>query len=170
MERKRIELPDLLSDGKLPFEARDMLLASGDFPAGRYNAMVVGWGSFGIMWGRPFVQVVVRPTRYTFEFMNEFETFTLSAYPGGFKKALAILGTKSGRDGDKIALAGLHPETSLAVAAPSFLEADLVVECRKIYWDDLDPERFLDPRIMGQYPARDFHRIYFGEIVAASRG
>jgi len=170
MARTRIEFSELLSDGKLPFESRDMLLTSGDLPAGRYNTMTVGWGSFGIMWNRPFVQVVVRPTRYTFEFMNEFETFTLSAYPAGFEKALALLGMKSGRDGDKIAEAGLHPEASLAVAAPSFVEADFVAECRKIYWDDLDPERFLDSRIMKQYPGRDFHRIYFGEVVAAARG
>jgi flavin reductase (DIM6/NTAB) family NADH-FMN oxidoreductase RutF len=170
MTRHRIEPSDALPEGKLPFEIRDLLLASGDFRAGSYNAMTIGWGSFGVMWNRPFVQVAVRPTRYTYEFMNRFETFTLSAYPAAFKKALALLGSKSGRDGDKIAESGLHPEASLQVAAPSFAEADLVVECRKIYWQDLDPANFLEPGIMGQYPGRDFHRIYFGEIVAASRG
>jgi len=169
MLRIRIESSELLSDGRLPFESRDLLLASGDFQAGRYNAMTVGWGSFGVMWNRPFVQVVVRPTRYTYAFMNEYGTFTLCGFPKGFERALALLGTKSGRDGDKIAEAGLHPEPSLAVAAPSFAEADLVVECRTTYWDDLEPARVLDPRIMDQYPGRDFHRIYFGEIVAAAR-
>lgn len=54
------------------------------------------------------------------------------------------------------------------VAAPAFAEAELVVECRKIYWQDMQPENFLDPAIEGLYSGRDYHRIYFGEIVAVA--
>jgi len=141
------------------------VLTAGDFAAKTYNAMTVSWGSLGIMWGRPFVQVVVRPTRFTFGFMEQFDTFTLSAFPEPYRGALNLLGSKSGRDGDKIAAARLTSIASQKVAAPSFAEAVLTIECRKIYWDDFHPPQFLDPGIDKNYPQRDYHRIYFGQIV-----
>ncbi len=143
-----------------------LLLTSGDFAEGRYNTMTVGWGSLGTMWGRPFAQVVVRPIRYTYQFMEEHDTFTLCAFPEDCRSALQLLGTKSGRDGDKIAEAGLTPIASTRRAAPGFAEAELIIECRNIYWDDLDPTRFLDPDIERHYPQKAYHRIYFGQIVA----
>jgi flavin reductase (DIM6/NTAB) family NADH-FMN oxidoreductase RutF len=118
------------------------------------------------MWGKPFIQVVVRPVRYTYGFMEGYDTFTVSAFPPEDRKALELLGTKSGRDSDKIAQSGLTPIASTAVAAPSFAEAELVLECRKLYFDDMDPGRFVDPTIDQNYPKKDYHRIYFGELVA----
>jgi flavin reductase (DIM6/NTAB) family NADH-FMN oxidoreductase RutF len=143
-----------------------LLLTAGDFEQGHYNAMTVGWGSIGTMWGRPFAQVVVRPVRYTFGFMERYDTFTLSVFADEHRAALNLLGTKSGRDGDKIAEAGLTPIVSTRVTAPGFAEAELILECRKIYWDDMDPSHFLDPRIEDNYPQKDYHRIYFGQILA----
>ena len=143
-----------------------MLLTSGDFAAGHFNTMTVGWGSLGVMWGRPFVQVVVRPTRYTYGFMEQYESFTLCAFPDAYRQALRILGTKSGRDGDKIAEAGLTPIASTLIPAPGFDEADLIIECRKMYWQDMEPAHFLDPTIENHYAKKDYHRIYFGEAVA----
>ena len=143
-----------------------LLLTAGDFAGGRFNSMTVGWGSVGTMWGRPFAQVVVRPIRYTYEFIERYDTFTLCAFPQRYRRALNLLGTKSGRDGDKIAEAGLTPVASTQVAAPGFAEAELILECRKIYWDDMEPNRFLDPTIEGNYPNKDYHRIYFGQILA----
>ena len=145
-----------------------MLLTGGDFKQGRFNCMTVGWGSLGTMWSRPFAQVVVRPTRYTREFMDAYDTFTVCAFPEERRPALQILGTKSGRDGNKIVEAGLTPAASTTVAAPCFTEAELVIECRKIYWQDMDATHFLDATIEGQYPAKDYHRIYFGQILAIS--
>ncbi len=145
-----------------------MALTSGDFTTGRYNSMTVGWGSFGVMWNKPFVQVVVRPVRYTFEFMEHHDTFTLCAFGREYRKALQILGTKSGRDNDKITGAGLTPIASMKIAAPGFDEADLIIELRKIYWDDFRPENFLDPSIGENYPQKDYHRIFFGEILYIS--
>jgi len=145
---------------------RWFLLAAGDFAAGDYNAMTVSWGSLGTMWGRPFVQIVVRPTRHTFGFLERHDTFTLSAFDERYRDALNLLGSRSGREGDKIAAAGLTPAASAHVAAPSFAEADLVLECRKIYWQDFEPRRFLDPSIARLYEAQDYHRAWFGEILA----
>lgn len=141
------------------------LLAAGDFAAGQFNAMTISWGSIGVMWGRPFIQVVVRPTRYTFGFMERFDTFTVTAFPAEYHTALSLMGSKSGRDGDKIAEARLTPVASQVVAAPSFAEAELVIECRKVYYDDFEPGHFLADYIAPHYH-QDYHRIYFGEIVA----
>jgi flavin reductase (DIM6/NTAB) family NADH-FMN oxidoreductase RutF len=142
-----------------------LLLAAGDFAAKAYNAMTISWGSLGYIWDRPFVQVVVRPTRYTYTFMERSDTFTVMAFPDPFRPALDLLGSKSGRDGDKIAESGLTPTASTRVAAPSFAEAELVLECRKSYFDDLEPGHFLAEYIQKLYK-NDYHRVYFGEIVA----
>jgi flavin reductase (DIM6/NTAB) family NADH-FMN oxidoreductase RutF len=129
------------------------------------NSMTVAWGSVGGMWDMPFVQVVVRPTRHTFGFINTSDTFTLCSFPVKFRKDLAIIGSKSGRDTDKIALTHLTPVKSALVAAPCFKEADLVIECRKIYWQDLDERNFLSAKIADKYPQMDYHRVFFGEIL-----
>jgi flavin reductase (DIM6/NTAB) family NADH-FMN oxidoreductase RutF len=140
-------------------------LSSGDFSAGKFNAMTVSWGSLGIMWNKPFAQVVVRPTRFTHRFTEEFNSFTLCAFPESLRGALNTLGNSSGRDGDKIARAGLTPVASRLVSSPAFAQADLVFECRKIYSDDFDPSRFLDPSIEKNYSEKDYHRVYFGQIL-----
>jgi flavin reductase (DIM6/NTAB) family NADH-FMN oxidoreductase RutF len=166
MTRQPISFNELLVRSHYLWNKQRLLLTAGDFTAGRFNTMTVGWGSLGTMWGRPFAQVVVRPSRYTLQFMEQYDTFTLCVLPTSLEPAWQLLGAKSGRDGDKIAESGLTPIASTSVAAPCFAEAELVIECRKIYWDDLVPEHFLDPEIDKLYPQRDYHRIYFGEILA----
>lgn len=154
---------------------RWLLLAAGDFKSGSaaealkpkpYNAMTISWGSMGQIWNKLFFQVVVRPSRYTYELLEKSDGFTLSVLPGELKPALNLLGSKSGRDGDKIAAAGLHPVAARLVSAPFFKEAELVVECKKIYWQDIDRKHFLDSSIEEHYPKNDYHRVYFGEILA----
>jgi flavin reductase (DIM6/NTAB) family NADH-FMN oxidoreductase RutF len=165
MSLVRIPFDDLRVKSHDLWKNRWLVLASGDFGAKTYNAMTVAWGSLGEMWNKPFVQVVVRPTRHSFGFMERYPTFTLNAFPETRRKAMTILGTRSGRDGDKISDSGLTPVSSLKVQAPSFEEAELVIECRKMYWDDFDPRHFLDSSIDSQYPKKDYHRFYFGEAV-----
>lgn len=145
-----------------------LVLTSGDFHAGKYNSMIVGWGGFGTMWNKPFALIPVRPQRYTFEFMEQFDSFTLSALPEKYRTALDLLGTKSGRDMNKLNSTGLNPIPSSMVSAPGLDEADLIIECRKSYWQDLDPTHFLISSIAKQYPRHDYHRIYFGEILSIS--
>jgi flavin reductase (DIM6/NTAB) family NADH-FMN oxidoreductase RutF len=164
--RESISFADLCVNASALWSRKALVLAAGDFAAGEYNAMTVGWGSLGYMWNRPFAQIVVRPTRYTYGFTERWDTFTLCALPAKRRDALKLLGTRSGRDGDKIAAAGLTPIASRVVAAPGFAEAELILECRKIYWDDLAPRQFLPPDIEDNYPQKDYHRIYFGEIAA----
>ncbi len=166
MNRTPIPFKNLRLNSLHIWDKQWFLLTCGDFDSGDFNTMTVAWGSFGTMWHKPFAQVVVRPVRHTFSFLERYPTFTLSAFTRDHKKALGILGTKSGRDGDKITETGLTPQASKLVGSPCFAEADLVVECRKIYWDDLEPTRFLDPEVGTEYPEKDYHRIYFGEILA----
>jgi len=141
------------------------LLTAGDFAKNDFNTMTVAWGSFGTMWNKPFAQVVVRPTRYTLSFMEKYDTFTLTAFDRTFRNALQLLGSKSGRDGDKISESGLTPIASQRIAAPAFKEANLILECRKIYWQDFNPKHFIDRSIEKNYPRKDYHRIYFGEVL-----
>ncbi len=147
------------------WESDWLLLTSGDFTRGSYNAMTVAWGSIGNMWNLPIAMVVVRPTRYTYGFINTYPTFTLCGFPKKYRKALNLLGTKSGRDGDKINEAGLTPIASEKVDAPIYKEVNLSIECRKIYFHDFNPRQFLDERIEKHYALKDYHRMIFGEIL-----
>ncbi len=143
-----------------------MLLAAGDFSTGSYNAMTVSWGTLGSLWEKPVAQVFVRHTRHTFQFMEGYDNFSLSTFPREYRKELSRLGTQSGRDGDKIAASSLTPIASQCISAPSFQEAEMVIECKKIYWADLDPAHFISEDIAEHYPLKDYHRLYFGEILS----
>lgn len=131
-----------------------------------FNMMTVSWGSIGCIWNKPFAQVVVRPQRYTYRFTEKYEEFTLCAFPEKYRSALKLLGSTSGRDGDKLAQTDLSIKSSSAVSAPSYNEATLILECRKIYFQDMNSKGFLDKTIQKNYPINDYHRIYFGEILA----
>lgn len=168
MQRKIIDIAQLQIKPHNLFRNKWVLLACGDYARDDFNAMTIGWGALGTMWSKPFAFVAVRYSRYTFKFMEKYDTFTLSAYPEKYHDALNLLGTKSGRDGDKIAESGLTPEASSVVASPAFKEAEIVVECQKMYANDLNPAHFLDEGIYRHYPNRDFHRIYYGEVVHVS--
>lgn len=144
---------------------QNALLTAGDKTG--CNTMTIGWGQNGLVWGLPVCTVYVRPERYTYEFMESHDYFTLSILPESEKKAMALCGTKSGRDTDKIAACGLTLAYG-AGDAPYFEQAELVLVCRKLYYQDIDPAHFLDQGIDGKwYPQKDYHRMYIGEIVEA---
>ncbi len=91
------------------FDAKWVLIAAGDFARKDYNAMTISWGSLGVVWGKPFAQVFVRGSRYTYQFMEKAESFTLSVFPEEHRKGLSWCGSHSGRTGDKLAAAGFTP-------------------------------------------------------------
>lgn len=167
MERTTIDLNDLKIKPHYLFDRQWALLTSGDFSTGAFNTMTIGWGALGTMWNKPFVFVAVRPTRYTYEFMEEYDTFSVCFFPKERRKALSLIGTRSGRDEPKITTSGLTPQAAEIIPAPIFAEAELVLECQKIYFNDLVPDQFLDQTIEHHYPRKDYHRIYYGEIVRA---
>lgn len=149
------------------FLRQTMLLTAGDFKSGDYNCMTIGWGAIGTMWNRPFVLVAVRPTRHTYLFMEKYPDFTVTAFPKEFAKELTYLGRHSGRDGDKLAKTALTAIASRKVASPTFVQAELSIECKKIFYHEFLPENFQDPTIQKHYPIKDYHRVYYGEIVSA---
>ena len=128
----------------------------------KYNTMTASWGGLGVLWNANVSFAFVRPSRYTFEFLEREKYYTLSFLGLSQRRALQICGSKSGRDTDKVAEAGLTPVFD--APAPYFEEAELALVCRKLYTQDMDPSRFLDPSIMASYKDGDFHRIYVGEI------
>jgi len=131
------------------------------------NMMTVSWGSIGCMWNKPFAQIVVRPQRYTFEYLEKNDSFTLCAFKENYRQALQHLGSKSGRYGDKLNMTDLTLKKSTKISAPAYNEASLILECQKIYYQDLNPEGFLDKSIQDNYPINDYHRVYYGEILTA---
>lgn len=137
------------------------LLSAGD--ASGFNPMTVSWGNMGVMWNKNIVAVYVRPQRYTKEFIDHADRFTLSFFDEAYRPALNLCGSKSGRDLDKTAAAGLTPVFENETV--HFAEAKLVIECKKIYTDVIRPEGFLAPYIAGCYPKEDYHAVYMGEIL-----
>lgn len=132
--------------------------------AEKYNTMTVSWGTLGIMWNRPISIIFLRPQRYTKEFVDNLDLYTLSFYPKEYKKALGILGSKSGRDGDKIKESGLTPYFLDDTIA--FKEAHTIYICRKLFGgQQLDASKFTNLNLDSEfYPAKDYHYAYFGEI------
>lgn len=139
-----------------------MLITAGDMH--NYNTMTASWGGFGVLWHKNICTIYVRPQRYTFEYLEKNEIFTLSFFDSRYKEALKFCGTKSGRDYNKAAEAGLTPVVT-EMKSVGFNESKLIIECRKIYFQDIIPENFLDDSIIKNYSDSDYHRIYIGEIL-----
>jgi len=155
--------PQQIPDNVFKLIGEDWMLITAGTPE-RFNTMTASWGGMGILWGKEVCWCVIRPHRYTYQFMEAAERFTLSFFEERYREALNICGTKSGRDTDKVAASGLTPAQTES-GAIYFAEARLVIECKKIYSHDIDPRHFLDPDIASNYPKKDYHRMYLGEIV-----
>lgn len=139
-----------------------MLVTAGDQE--KYNTMTASWGGIGVMWGKNVAVTVIRPQRYTKELVESHDTFTLSFYPRDYKKALSICGSKSGRDIDKAKETGLTP--AFDQAAPYFEQASVVLVCKKLYAQPMDPAGFADKSLDEKwYPDKDYHKMFVGEVV-----
>lgn len=126
------------------------------------NAMTASWGGMGILWNKPVAFIFVRPQRYTNRLLTEAQHFALSFYPEDMRDMLSYMGKASGKDEDKIAKAGLH---IVKDHAPYFKEAKEAIICRKLFAQELNPECILDAAIDKQnYPLKDYHILYVGEI------
>ncbi len=165
MARRPIAIDRLVIRPFHTFDKRWMLLTAGTLEGG-FNPMTISWGAMGTVWNRPFAMTLVRPTRFTHGLMESGDAFTLSLFPEHLQQRVhGVCGTRSGRDLDKVAATGLTPIPSTLVSAPAFDEAELILECKQIYRDDLDPTLFIDPAIHELYDG-DHHRFWFGEVVA----
>jgi len=154
--------PEQLADNPFKLIGKDWMLITGG-TSEKFNTMTASWGGFGILWERKVAFCFIRPTRYTYEFVERSENFTLSFFEERHRKALTFIGTHSGRETDKIGATGLTPVTDKDLIY--FAEARIVLGCRKLYFQDISPGHFLDPTINDMYPQKDFHRMYVAEIV-----
>lgn len=132
---------------------------------GTANAMTIGWGTLGIIWGRPVFVVLVRPSRHTWRLLEENGDFTVNVPPPELRKAVGFCGSRSGRDHDKFLATGLTPLPSQRVAAPIIEECPVAYECRTIHKNRVAPEA-LAPAVMKDcYRSGDFHTLYYGQIL-----
>ncbi|MCR5820612.1 MAG: flavin reductase [Bacteroidaceae bacterium] len=132
------------------------------------NAMTIGWGGIGTLWGRPALTVYVAEKRYTKEFMDRAEYFTVMSFDVKDSKVLTYMGTKSGRDGDKAQALGLHTAFT-ANGTPYYTEASVVIECKIMYAAPFDPKSFKGdvPKNLYSRMSAGIHTMYIGEVVNA---
>lgn len=151
------------------FKGSGLLLASGDQK--NHNAMTIGWGSLGNVWGHHIntITVYVAPARYTYQFMEKYPYFTVMVFDEERKDVLDYMGTHSGRNGDKGEALGLHIAYT-ENGAPYYLEAREVYECEVIYRAPFDPAGFgeIPQKRYENFPA-GIHHMYIGKIVSARR-
>ncbi|NLC68454.1 MAG: flavin reductase family protein [Clostridiaceae bacterium] len=127
-----------------------------------FNTMTASWGGLGVLWEENVSFCFVRPQRYTYEFLEKSDYYTLCFFDEWGREALEYCGTHSGREVDKVAGARLTPAEDNGVVY--FIEARLVLICRKIYYQDIMPENFLDKEIEKFYSDKDYHRMYIGRV------
>jgi len=143
------------------FDQKWALLCAGSKE--HHNSMTISWGGMGTLWSKPVVTVYVKPCRYTYGFMNNNDYFTVSFYPEKYKRALGIMGSRSGRDVDKDSLSGLTVRP--LEQAVTYEEAEVTILCRKIYDQGLVKERIPEEAVENFYKEEEPHRMFIGEVV-----
>ncbi len=132
---------------------------------GQQNVMTIGWGLAGIIWRKPVLLVAVRSSRHTFGLIEAAETFSVSVPTTDMAKALETCGTLSGRTMDKFEACRLATRPGSNVPAPVLNIPGYHYECRRLYKDAMNPQ-LMNPSLEEIYPKKDYHTLYFGEIVA----
>jgi flavin reductase (DIM6/NTAB) family NADH-FMN oxidoreductase RutF len=154
--------PESVQDNVFKLIGKDWMLITAGIRES-FNTMTASWGGMGVLWDKKVCFAFVRPTRYTFEFLEKSEFYTFSFLEEQYRDILMYCGTKSGRDVNKVIETNLTP--IFGNGTVFFAEARLVMECKKIYVQDITPGNFLDQTMNEYYPKKDYHRIYVGEII-----
>ena len=145
---------------------RWLLITAGT--AEKCNTMTASWGGLGVLWGKNCATCYVRPQRYTKEFLDREEYFTLAVLSEEKREVLRLCGSKSGREVDKVKECGFTVKAARC-GAPYFEEAELVLVCRKRYVQDMDPAQIPQDVKETYYAQQDYHTMYVGEIVEVLR-
>ena len=156
-------LPKELNKTAFEMVGTDWMLVTAKKSDGTINTMTASWGGLGVLWNRDVCYVVIRPQRYTREFLDESESFSLTFFPEEYRKELGYLGSVSGRDEDKIAKSGLTADEHDGI--PYFKEANTVMFVKKLFAQQMTKEAFAEEGFAEEfYPAEDYHILYIGEI------
>ena len=149
---------------KSPFQliGKDWMLITAE-KDNKTNTMTASWGGLGVLWGKNVAFIFIRPQRYTKEFVENSDTFSLTFFDKTFKKELGYLGSVSGKDEDKISKANLTIQHS--DSTPYFDEANITIICKKLYAQDIKPECFISSDLdISMYPEKDYHTLYIAEV------
>ncbi|WP_313343846.1 flavin reductase [Sedimentibacter sp.] len=162
--RDYIEIkPEELNKSAFQMIGNDWMLITAE-KDNKANTMTASWGGFGVMWNKNVSYIVLRPQRYTKEFIDNTDTFSLCFFDNKYKKELSYLGSVSGRDEDKMnktALTLNHYDN-----IPYFEEADIIITCRKLFAQELNPDAFIEKNLIEKnYPDKDFHTMYISEVL-----
>lgn len=162
-EWKKIDPKQLDVNAVKMYDDDWMVVSAGN--AESMNLMTISWGGLGELWNKPVATVYVAPQRYTYQFLDREEYYTICRFDSTYRDKLTYLGTKSGRDEDKVKGSGLTVKFT-ELGNPMYEEANLVIECRKIYHDNFRRDR-LQQEQLDWYEDRqvDPHGIFIGEIV-----
>jgi len=154
--------PEEIKGNTFQLIGRDWMLVTAQND-NKVNTMTASWGGFGVLWNKPVSYVFIRPQRYTKEFIDNCDTFSLSFLDQNYRSQLNYLGTVSGRDEDKISKSNLtleHYDNT-----PYFQESKLIIICKKLYSQDFQSERFIDSELDAKiYSNKDYHTMYISEI------
>lgn len=165
---KRIEMAYTERFGEVmsALTSRGLLLGTYD-SKGQANAMTIGWGSLGFVWNAPMWIVMVRPSRYTYDCIERLQAFTVCVPGPEMDKRWEICGVKSGRDMDKLAACGLTSSKAATVNAPNIHQCHIIYECQVVHHNDVVPAHLAGEIQTGMYKNGDYHRLYYGRILAA---
>ncbi len=154
--------PELFDQSPFRMLGQEWMLITAE-NEGVCNTMTAAWGGFGVMWGKNVVFAVIRPQRYTREFVDAADRFSLCFLPAAYKKQLGYLGSVSGRDENKIGISGLT--VAHEGKTPFFEEADTVMLCKKLYAQACVQECFIEQPLAEEwYPEHDYHIMYIAEV------
>jgi len=154
-------MKDFLKKSFTAFDKEWALVTAGT--PDNYNTMTISWGGLGTLWNKPVATVYVKPIRHTHSFLDSNEYFTVSFYGEEYRKDLALLGTLSGKDGDKVAKTQLKAVS--AGESVTFAQAKATLLCRKIYRQDLITDTMPKDAIDKYYIDEAPHTMFIGEVV-----
>ena len=155
--------PDKIPGNIIKMLSEDwMLITAGNND--KFNMMTASWGGIGFLYQKPVAFCFINPARYTYQLMENNDTYTLTFYTEAYREALKYCGSKSGKDVDKVKGSGLTPITT-PTGSKAFSQAWLVIECRKMVSQSLTPESIADKSIKGEWAGKQMHKMFIGEII-----
>ena len=153
--------PNELNENIFKLIGSDWMLVTSGTPD-NYNTMTASWGGVGFLWNKNVCNVYVRPSRYTYEFIEKSGSLTLSFFNEDYRAALKFCGSHSGRDCDKAKECTLTPIPCGDTVA--FEEARIIIRAKVLYKQDMTEANFIDKNLLSNYKDGDYHRIYTCEI------
>lgn len=162
MKKNKIGAFDVVGDTMACLGSHGALLIAGAEPV---NPMTIGWGTIGIVWGKPVFAVLVRPSRYTHELMEKAKAFSVNIPPQSMGDVCMFCGSKSGRDVDKVAETGITIQPGRSLEVPTIADCPIHYECRILHKNQVDRTALVEDVMGTAYRSGDFHTIYWGEIV-----